>query len=110
MNDATPALPKIPVAIKASRTFVLALAASRRAVWPAGVEASRCINAAVSAAAALPSAGTDPANASSSGLMPATCEMMSSASAETGKSCVKLVPAVFEASWLTPSNVSVPAN
>ena len=32
MNDATPALPKIPVAIKASRTFVLALAASRKAV------------------------------------------------------------------------------
>ena len=32
INDATPALPKIPVAIKASRTFVLALAASRRAV------------------------------------------------------------------------------
>jgi hypothetical protein len=31
-NDATPALPKIPVAIKASRTFVFAMAASRRAV------------------------------------------------------------------------------
>jgi hypothetical protein len=41
--------------------------------------------------------------------MAATWLMMFSASAETGKSCVRLVPAVFEASWLTPANVSSPS-
>ena len=60
-------------------------------------------------AAALPIAPAGPANASSSGLMLANSVMMSSASAETGKSCVSVVgvtPASAVSNWLDAASAS----